>query len=96
MFKQKPGLTVEDISKIYLENPKKEEKKVIRPKVDALVHYIGKLATEKDYTKYRITSIEDWSIVSLNRKDFLIYVSKQLKQLYGIDIEEINNYVIKR
>lgn len=96
LFKQKPGLTVEDISKIYLDKPKKEEKKVIRPKVDALVHYIGKLATEKDYKKFSITSIEDWSIVSLNRKDFLVYVSNQLKQLYGIDIEEIRNYVIKR
>ena len=96
LFKQKPGLTVEDISKIYLENPKKEDKKVIRPKVDALVHYIGKLASEKDYKRYNITSIEDWSIVSLNRKDFLIYISNQLKQFYDINIEEIRNYVIKR
>ncbi len=96
LFKQKPGLTVEDISKIYIDKQNKPEKKIVKPKVDALVHYIGKLATEKDYKKYSITSIEDWSIVSLNRKDFLKYVSNQLKQLYGIEIEEIRNYVIKR
>lgn len=96
LFKQKPGITVDDLSKIYQNPASKTETKVIKPKVDALVHYIGKLATEKDYTKYSISSIEDWSIVSLNRKDFLIYVTKQLKQLYGIDIEEIRNYVIKR
>ncbi|NLE31285.1 hypothetical protein GX618_03360 [Candidatus Dojkabacteria bacterium] len=72
------------------------EKRVLKPKIDALVHYIGKLATEKDYSRYSITCIEDWSIVSLNRKDFLQYVSDQLKQLYGIEIEEIRNYVIKR
>lgn len=96
LFKQKPGITVEDISSIYQNPESKSETKIIKPKVDALVHYIGKLATEKDYKKYSITSIEDWSIVSLNRKYFLIYVSNQLKQLYGIDIEEIRNYVIKR
>lgn len=96
LFKQKPGLTTENISKIYQNPNMKSEKRVIKPKIDALVHYIGKLATEKDYNKYRITCIEDWSIVSLNRKDFLQYVSDQLKQLYGIEIEEIRNHVIRR
>lgn len=96
LFKQKPGLTTENIANIYQNPSMKSEKRVTKPKIDALVHYIGKLATEKDHQKYSITCIEDWSIVSLNRKDFLLYVSDQLKQLYGIEIEEIRNYVIKR
>lgn len=42
-----------------------------------------------------ITSIEDWSVVSLNRKSFLINISKELSKRYGIK-SGIINYVIKK
>jgi hypothetical protein len=92
LFKQKPSLTKEDVSK----HDKWTNEKVIKPRIDALIQYVGKLATEKDYKTYNLTSIEDWSIVSLNRKDFLRYLTKQLKENYDIEIEKVRNYVIKR
>ena len=95
LFKQKPGITVEDIAQLPQGN-NWAEVEIIKPKIDALVHYLGKLATEKEYSTYKLSCIEDWSIVSLNRKDFLFYVAKQLKQQYGIEIESIRNYVVKR
>ncbi len=98
LFKQKPGMTVEDISKVNNEHSvgNWSETQIIKPKIDALVHYIGKLATEREYQAFNLSCIEDWSIVSLNRKDFLLYVTEQLKQQYGIKIEGIKNYVVKR
>ena len=92
LFKQAPSLARENIANI--EDWSKD--KVIRARTDALVHYIGKLATERDYKRYNLTSIEDWCFASLNRKTFLMYVSNKLKLEYGIDIERIDNYVIKK
>lgn len=95
LFKQRPGMTVEDIAQLQ-QGESWSETEIIKPKIDALVHYLGKLATEREYNTFRLTCIEDWSIVSLNRKDFLLYVTNQLKQQYGIEIERIINYVVKR
>lgn len=97
LFKQVPGVTKEDISLISDENSTKwVDEKIPKPRIDALVHYLGKLATEEEYDSYNLTSIEDWSIVSLNREDFLKYIKSRLYEEYGIEIGSIRNYVIKR
>lgn len=100
LFKQIPGLTVENISDIHRDNDLELENwsefKVMKPRIDALVQYIGKLATEKEYPKYNLTSIEDWSVASLNRRTFLRYVTRRLRKEYAIDIRNIQNFVIQR
>lgn len=94
LFKQIPRMTKENLSDTQpLTLP---EYRIVKPRVDALAHYVGKMASEKDYKTFRITCIEDWSIVSPNRKPFLMYIAKRLKEDYGIEIEGIRNYVIKR
>lgn len=93
-FKQIPGKTKENVALkgLYIEEGLSE--KVLRPKTDSLIHYIGKRVTEKDIYKITIFCIEDWSIVSLNRESYLRYIAKELKGEYGID-SKVVNFVIE-
>jgi len=64
---------------------KKEKEKFIK--------YAGSILPHNQ--ELLITSIEDWSIVSLNRKTFLINISKELSKRFGIK-SNIVNYVVKK
>lgn len=60
---------------------------------DSLIGYLGELLPHnQDLT---ITSIEDWSFVSLNRKTFLVDIAKLLYDRYKIK-SNIYNYVVKK
>lgn len=69
-----------------------------KKRISWLVAYIcSSFVQSEDYeSKERIVlnSIEDISLVSPNRKAFLMYISKALYRELGLDIE-INNYVIE-
>ncbi len=98
LYKQAPKLFKEDIGKKYLSEEAQKElgKDVVKsPRLDSLIHYIGRRITEEDSEKIILYSIEDWSIVSLNRKTSLEYMGKRLKEEYDLNIEVIN-YVVKR
>jgi len=58
-----------------------------------LINYLGELLPHDQ--ELTITSIEDWSFVSLNRKTFLTGVAKKLFEKYGIK-SNIYNYVVKK
>ena len=60
---------------------------------DSLIGYLGELLPHS--RNLTITSIEDWSFVSLNRKTFLVGIAKLLYEKYGIK-SNIYNYVVKK
>jgi hypothetical protein len=98
LYKQAPTLFRENIRREYLSDETRREFRgfpVCSPRLNPLIHYIGKRITEEDYEKLVIYSIEDWSIVSLNRKTSLKYITESLKKEYDIDVRVIN-YVVKR
>ena len=97
LYKQAPRIFKEDIGKKYLsEDAQKElgEDIVKSSRLDSLIHYIGKRITEEDSEKLLLYSIEDWSIVSLNRRTSLEYIGKRLKEEYDVDVDVIN-YVVR-
>lgn len=58
-----------------------------------VIEYLGEiLLGVNDVT---ITSIEDWSIVSLNRKTYLVALANELYRKFGIR-SNVENYVIKK
>ena len=98
LYKQAPRFFKEDIGKKYLSKKSQKELNgdiVKSPRLDSLVHYIGRIVAESDSEKILLYSIEDWSIVSLNRKTSLEYIGKRLKEEYDIYVNIIN-YVVKR
>ena len=60
---------------------------------EKFIEYAGSILPHNQ--ELLITSIEDWSIVSLNRKTFLINISKELSKRFGIK-SNIVNYVVKK
>jgi hypothetical protein len=94
LFKQIPGLAKEDIAEegLYIEDGL-EYGEVVKARIDRLVHYIGKRVLEDDSNSLTLYSIEDLSIVSLNRERFLKYVAGRLREEYDIDVN-ISHYVI--
>ena len=64
-----------------------------RKEKEKLLEYAGSILPHN--RELLITSIEDWSVVSLNRKSFLINISRELSKRYGIK-SGIINYVIKK
>jgi hypothetical protein len=88
LLKQFPNLSKEDIGKDF------KSERVVSPKIDALIHHIGKRISEGESKKITLYSIEDESWVSPNREDFLIHISKGLKEEYDIE-SDILNFVIK-
>ena len=107
LFKQIPAMNKEDISGAYLSSDAKElfdsennnrEQGLKQPLVEQVVHCIGKRLSEGDSeysTGFTLYSIEDLSIASPNRRTYLEYLAKRLKEEYDIDVNIIN-YVIKR
>lgn len=107
LFKQIPAMNKEDVSREYLSDSAKEmfdnenenkQKGLRKPLAEQVVQYIGKRLSEGDSrysTGFTLYSIEDLSIVSLNRQTYLKYLAKRLKEEYDIDVN-IVNYVIKR
>jgi len=105
LFKQIPAMNKEDVSREYLSGGAKEmfdnengEKGLRKPLAEQVVQYIGKRLSEGDSkygTGFTLYSIEDLSIVSLNRQTYLKYLAKKLKEEYDINVN-IVNYVIKR
>jgi hypothetical protein len=97
LYKQAPRFFKEDIGRKYLSKDAQRELNediVKSPRLDSLVHYIGRIVAESDSEKLLLYSIEDWSVVSLNRKTSLEYIGKRLKEEYDIDVS-IVNYVVK-
>ena len=107
LFKQIPAMNKEDISGAYLSSNAKEmfdsennnrEQGLKQPLVEQVVHCIGKRLSEGDSeysTGFTLYSIEDLSIASPNRKTYLKFLERRLKEEYDIDVN-IVNYVIKK
>lgn len=107
LFKQAPAMNREDVSRQYLSDSAKEmfdnengnkQKGLREPLAEQVVQYIGKRLSEGDSehsTGFTLYSIEDLSIASPNRRTYLEYLAKRLKEEYDIDVDIIN-YVIKR
>ncbi len=107
LFKQIPAMNREDVSRQYLSDSAKEmfdnengnkQKGLREPLAEQVVQYIGKRLSEGDSeysTGFTLYSIEDLSIASPNRRTYLDYLAKRLKEEYDIDVH-IVNYVIKR
>ncbi len=95
LFKQIPGLTKEDIAEagLYIEEGL-ECGEVVKARIDRLAHYVAKRVMEDNSDSLTLYSIEDFSIVSLNRRDFLMYVADTLREEYYIDVN-IRNFVIR-
>jgi len=75
-----------------------KQKGLREPLAEQVVQYIGKRLSEGDSeysTGFTLYSIEDLSIASPNRRTYLEYLAKRLKEEYDIDVNIIN-YVIKR
>jgi len=66
-----------------------------QPLAEQVVHCIGKRFSEGNSARYILYSIEDLSIASPNRRTYLEYLAKRIKEEYDIDVD-IVNYVIKR
>jgi len=60
---------------------------------EEVLNYIGNIC--KEIENLTITSIEDWSIVSLNRKIYLLSLANSLYEKFGIK-SNIENYVIQK
>ena len=107
LFKQIPTMNKEDVSRQYLSDSAKEmfdnengnkQKGLREPLAEQVVQYIGKRLNEGHYrnsTGFTLYSIEDLSIASPNRRTYLEYLAKRLKEEYDIDVN-IVNYVIKK
>jgi len=104
LFKQIPAMNKEDISGAYLSSNAKEmfdsennnrQQGLKQPLAEQVVHCIGKRFSEGNSARYILYSIEDLSIASPNRRTYLEYLAKRLKEEYDIDVDIIN-YVIKR
>jgi len=104
LFKQIPAMNKEDISGAYLSSNAKEmfdsennnrQQGLKQPLAEQVVHCIGKRFSEGNSARYILYSIEDLSIASPNRRTYLEYLAKRLKEEYDIDVNIIN-YVIKR
>ena len=107
LFKQIPAMNKEDVSREYISDSAKEmfdnengnkQKGLREPLAEQVVQYIGKRLSEGDSeysTGFTLYSIEDLSIASPNRRTYLEYLAKRLKEEYDIDVNIIN-YVIKR
>ena len=97
----------EDVSRQYLSDSAKEmfdnengnkQKGLREPLAEQVVQYIGKRLSEGDSehsTGFTLYSIEDLSIASPNRKTYLKFLERRLKEEYDIDVN-IVNYVIKK
>lgn len=104
LFKQAPAMNREDVSRQYLSDSAKEmfdsennnrQQGLKQPLAEQVVHCIGKRFSEGNSARYILYSIEDLSIASPNRRTYLEYLAKRLKEEYDIDVDIIN-YVIKR
>ena len=107
LFKQIPAMNKEDVSRQYLSDSAKEmfdnengnkQKGLREPLAEQVVQYIGKRLNEGHYrnsTGFTLYSIEDLSIASPNRKTYLKFLERRLKEEYDIDVN-IVNYVIKK
>ena len=90
LFKQMPLQSKENVAKEF------GESKVMLPKIDSLIHHIGKRISESNNEKITLYSIEDKSFVSPNREDCLVYIAKRLKEEYDIEVTDIINLVINK
>ena len=107
LFKQIPAMNKEDVSREYISDSAKEmfdnengnkQKGLREPLAEQVVQYIGKRLNEGHYrnsTGFTLYSIEDLSIASPNRKTYLKFLERRLKEEYDIDVN-IVNYVIKK
>ena len=104
LFKQIPAMNKEDVSREYISDSAKEmfdsennnrQQGLKQPLAEQVVHCIGKRFSEGNSARYILYSIEDLSIASPNRRTYLEYLAKRLKEEYDIDVDIIN-YVIKR
>ena len=105
LFKQIPTMNKEDVSRQYLSDSAKDmfdnengKESLRKPLAEQVVQYIGKRLNEGHYrnsTGFTLYSIEDLSIASPNRKTYLKFLERRLKEEYDIDVN-IVNYVIKK
>lgn len=65
---------------------------IAKHKCDDLICRIGEYAVGRDVLTLSV--IEDFSYVSLNRSDFLVYIARRVEEELGIEVN-ILNYVIR-